>query len=211
MRETIPIDYGVPVNGVQFGLYFYPKDRFLFVSADEEIINTIRTLLRSKLLLSTLSIYTFDNWNPTIIDNTVCSSWGVGFVNSAPVLLDHSVNDSSLQELEFFANMIYWIEMSLNSLTLNKSFVVGLNNANIFGNVLELFDDPVLTNIIESDNQRLIDFDSNINRMRNELHRICYWAKSKKELVDQLTDFVSNKNMYNQLFYKEVLNWWNQS
>lgn len=211
MNEHIPLDYGVPVNGIQFGLYFYPKDRFLFVSDNEKIVEVIQTLLRSKLSLSKIPVHKLKNWNPEIIDNTVCSCWGIGFDNSAPVLVDHLMIDESLQEVEFFANMIYWIEISLNSLTLSKSYVTGINDNSQFDNALALFDDPVLNYIIEADTQRLVDFDSNIKRMRKELHKICYWARTKAELVEQLSEFVSSKNTYNQLFHKEVLNWWKLS
>lgn len=208
MKESIPIDYGIPVNGIQIGLYFYPKDRFLFVSDDEDIINTIQILLRSKILLSKLHIHMFKNWDHTIIDNTVCSHWGVEFENSNPVLVDRFESDLVLAEIEFFANMIYWIEKSITSLISSKSFVVGNNPGNLINSALELFDDGNLTNMIESDKQRSIEFDTQIARVRNELHKICYWAKSKQELIARLSDFVADKNMYNQLFYREVLDWW---
>lgn len=208
MQEIIPIDYGVPDNGIQFGLYFYPMDRFLFVGNNEEIVDTIRTILRSKITLSKLPVYKFKNWNPSIIDNTVCSCWGVRFNNAAPILVDNLVPNTALQEVEFFANMVFWIEMSLNSLKLSKSYAVGLTNNATLDNELELFDDVVVQNIVESDKQRSVEFDLNINRMRTELHKICYWARSKKELADQLDAFVLSENLYNRLFYKELLNWW---
>lgn len=208
MISHIPVDFGVPLNGRQFGLYFYPRDRFLFVGSNEHIIDTIRSLLRSKLFLSKLPIHSFKNWDPCLVDNTVCLHWGVKFEDSAPVLTDCQHIDESLTELAFFANMIYWIELSLVSLVHSKSFILGGTHNSEFGQVIDLIDDAVVTAIVDDDARLSIEFDIGIEKIRKELHKICYWAKSKDELVDTLADFVTSDDMYVQLFHKEILHWW---
>lgn len=208
MREDIPVELGVPYGDCQYGLYFYPKNRFLFVGSNESIIDLIRSLLSSKLFLSKLSIHTFENWDHGLIDNSVCSNWGVTFNDSSPVLTDYREAAKDLQELEFFASMIYWIELSLQSLIESKPKVLGETLHSAFESNLSLIDDNNVSWLIANDKQRSDDFDAGTEQICQELRKICYWAKSKEELINKLADFVKSNNTYAQLFHKEILHWW---
>jgi len=59
----------------QYGLFNFVIGRFVLVHPDQQILNTVKKLFSSRYQLILCSIHSAKNFNPELIDNTVCYNW----------------------------------------------------------------------------------------------------------------------------------------
>ena len=61
----------------QYGLYDPISNRFVLVSKFYEALNTVAMLWAGRLSLRICKLHSADNFEPTLIDNSCCTSWAI--------------------------------------------------------------------------------------------------------------------------------------
>lgn len=83
MTDLKYFDYGYPTHPSLpvYGLYQPVLDCFIVVHPSLWVLNKLRSLLTPRYNTFTVCLNTADNFNPTIIDNTVCENWTFSNIN----------------------------------------------------------------------------------------------------------------------------------
>lgn len=205
----IPLGPGPQETDPLYALYSLMHDRILIVYFDSNIIDDLAAVLSSKIVLRKIDITQCSNWRPNLVDNSVCQNWGIAghdmeFESPRVIiqnqtecferLFDHGRSCADLDAIIRYSHDCLGLLWTLGNVYKHFQTALHLDRNRQSKKVCSYHDDSFITQLQRFDIMHADAASRELEDLKIELEKICYWSRDRDELIDSVANLAAGQS-----------------